>query len=43
MSMNSVWDKWVDPKATPARATVVSPALTGTVYKIEVSVVAAQR
>jgi enamine deaminase RidA (YjgF/YER057c/UK114 family) len=41
--MNSVWDKWVDPKATPARATVVSTALAGSEYKIEISVVAAQR
>ena len=42
-AMNGAWDAWVDPKATPARATVVSPRLAGTEYKIEISVVAAQR
>ncbi len=42
-AMNGVWDAWVDPHASPARATVVSPRLAGTEYKIEISVVAAQR
>jgi enamine deaminase RidA (YjgF/YER057c/UK114 family) len=41
--MNRVWDAWVDPHASPARATVVSTELAGPEYKIEISVVAAQR
>jgi enamine deaminase RidA (YjgF/YER057c/UK114 family) len=40
--MNQVWDAWVVPGATPARATVVSPQLAGPDYKIEISVIAAQ-
>jgi enamine deaminase RidA (YjgF/YER057c/UK114 family) len=35
-AMNSAWDAWVDPKATPARATVVSTELAGSEYKIEI-------
>jgi enamine deaminase RidA (YjgF/YER057c/UK114 family) len=40
--MNEVWDAWVVPDATPARATVVSPQLASTDFKLEVSIVAAQ-
>jgi enamine deaminase RidA (YjgF/YER057c/UK114 family) len=40
--MNKVWESWVIPGATPARATVSSPQLAGTDYKIEISVIAAQ-
>jgi enamine deaminase RidA (YjgF/YER057c/UK114 family) len=40
--MNKVWESWVVPGATPARATVSSPQLAGTEYKIEIAVIAAQ-
>jgi enamine deaminase RidA (YjgF/YER057c/UK114 family) len=40
--MNAVWQSWVVPGATPARATVVSPHLASTEFKIEIAVVAAQ-
>jgi enamine deaminase RidA (YjgF/YER057c/UK114 family) len=40
--MNKVWETWVVPGATPARATVLSPKLAGPDYKIEISVIAAQ-
>jgi enamine deaminase RidA (YjgF/YER057c/UK114 family) len=40
--MNKVWESWVVPGATPARATVLSPKLAGPDYKIEISVIAAQ-
>ena len=40
--MNSVWDAWVVPGRTPARATVVSPQLASPEYKIEIAIVAAQ-
>jgi enamine deaminase RidA (YjgF/YER057c/UK114 family) len=40
--MNKVWEAWVVPGATPARATVLSPQLAGPDYKIEISVIAAQ-
>jgi enamine deaminase RidA (YjgF/YER057c/UK114 family) len=40
--MNSVWETWVVPGATPARATVLSPKLAGADYKVEISVIAAQ-
>jgi enamine deaminase RidA (YjgF/YER057c/UK114 family) len=40
--MNKVWEKWVAPGATPARATVLSPKLAGPDYRIEISVIAAQ-
>jgi enamine deaminase RidA (YjgF/YER057c/UK114 family) len=40
--MNQVWESWVVPGATPARATVLSPRLAGPDYKIEISVIAAQ-
>jgi enamine deaminase RidA (YjgF/YER057c/UK114 family) len=40
--MNSVWEAWVVPGETPARATVVSPKLASAEFKIEIAVVAAQ-
>jgi enamine deaminase RidA (YjgF/YER057c/UK114 family) len=40
--MNAVWDTWVAPGATPARATVVSPKLAAPEFSIEISVIAAQ-
>ncbi|HME40060.1 MAG TPA: RidA family protein [Steroidobacteraceae bacterium] len=40
--MNSVWQSWVVPGETPARATVVSPHLASAEFKIEIAVVAAQ-
>jgi enamine deaminase RidA (YjgF/YER057c/UK114 family) len=39
--MNAVWDNWVDPKNTPARATVES-RLAGEQYKVEIMVTAAR-
>jgi len=39
--MNGVWDAWVAPGATPARATVSSPKLASPDYKIEIAVTAA--
>lgn len=38
--MNEVWEAWVVPDATPARATVEA-ALAAPVYRIEIVVVAA--
>ena len=38
--MNEVWDKWVAPGSTPARATVEA-RLAGPQYLIEIAVVAA--
>lgn len=38
--MNSVWDKWVIPGQTPARATVEAK-LAGPEYKVEIAIVAA--
>ena len=38
--MNKVWDAWVDPKATPARATVEAK-LARPEFKIEIMVIAA--
>lgn len=38
--MNKVWDAWVDPKATPARATVEAK-LARPEYKVEIMVIAA--
>ena len=40
--MNGVWQSWVAPGETPARATVVSPQLASKEFKIEIAVVAAQ-
>jgi enamine deaminase RidA (YjgF/YER057c/UK114 family) len=39
-AMNAVWEKWVPPGETPARATVQA-RLAGPDYRIEVQVVAA--
>ena len=39
--MNSVWDGWVPPGHTPARATVEA-RLASPVYKVEIQVVAAR-
>jgi enamine deaminase RidA (YjgF/YER057c/UK114 family) len=39
--MNGVWEAWVVPGETPARATVVSPELAAREFKIEIAVVAA--
>jgi enamine deaminase RidA (YjgF/YER057c/UK114 family) len=41
--MNGVWQSWVAPGETPARATVVSPQLASAEFRIEIAVVAAQR
>jgi enamine deaminase RidA (YjgF/YER057c/UK114 family) len=38
--MNAVWEKWIDPKNPPARATVES-RLAGEQYKVEIMVTAA--
>jgi enamine deaminase RidA (YjgF/YER057c/UK114 family) len=38
--MNAVWDKWVTPGATPARATVEAK-LAAPRYKVEIMVTAA--
>lgn len=38
--MNSVWDAWVQPGATPARATVEAK-LAGPAYDVEIAVLAA--
>lgn len=38
--MNAVWDRWVVPGATPARATVGAP-LAAPMFKVEIAVVAA--
>jgi enamine deaminase RidA (YjgF/YER057c/UK114 family) len=38
--MNSVWDAWVDPSNTPARATVEARLATPR-YLVEIMVVAA--
>lgn len=40
--MNEIWDQWVAPGSTPARATVESAHLAGPDYKIEIAVIAAQ-
>jgi len=40
--MNAVWDAWVVPDATPARATVASPQLAAPDYQVEIAVIAAQ-
>jgi len=39
--MNTVWDAWVVPGATPARATVASPQLAAPDYKVEIAIIAA--
>jgi enamine deaminase RidA (YjgF/YER057c/UK114 family) len=40
--MNQVWDRWVAPGSTPARATVLSTQLAGSEYRIEIALIAAQ-
>ena len=40
--MNKVWETWVVPGATPARATVMSAQLAASDFKIEIAVIAAQ-
>lgn len=40
--MNRVWEAWVVPGATPARATVSSAQLASAEFKIEIAIVAAQ-
>jgi enamine deaminase RidA (YjgF/YER057c/UK114 family) len=40
--MNGVWDAWVAPGATPARATVATPHLAAPEYKVEIAIIAAQ-
>ena len=40
--MNRIWDAWVVPGATPARATVATPHLSSPDFKVEISIVAAQ-
>jgi enamine deaminase RidA (YjgF/YER057c/UK114 family) len=40
-AMNAVWDAWVSPGNTPARATVQA-ALATPAYKVEIMVVAAK-
>src|ERR1700723_3604964 len=40
--MNGVWQSWVVPGETPARATVVSANLASAEYRIEIAAIAAQ-
>jgi enamine deaminase RidA (YjgF/YER057c/UK114 family) len=40
--MNGVWEAWVAPGATPARATVASPQLASPEFKVEIAVIAAR-
>ena len=40
--MNGVWQSWVVPGETPARATVQSAHLASAEFKIEIAVIAAQ-
>ena len=40
--MNGIWDAWVVPGATPARATVESPHLASSDFKVEIAIIAAQ-
>ncbi len=40
--MNTVWQSWVVQGETPARATVLSPHLASTEFRIEIAVIAAQ-
>ena len=39
--MNAVWDSWVAPGCTPARATVEAKLATAE-YKVEIAVIAAR-
>jgi enamine deaminase RidA (YjgF/YER057c/UK114 family) len=40
--MNAIWDAWIDPHASPARATIVSAQLASPDYRIEIAAIAAQ-
>jgi enamine deaminase RidA (YjgF/YER057c/UK114 family) len=40
--MNAVWESWVVPGSTPARATVASPQLASPDYNVEIAIIAAQ-
>ncbi len=40
--MNKVWEQWVVPGSSPARATVLSAQLAGPAYKIEIALIAAR-
>jgi enamine deaminase RidA (YjgF/YER057c/UK114 family) len=40
--MNVVWEAWVVPGQTPARATIATPQLAAPEFKIEIAVIAAQ-
>ncbi len=40
--MNSIWESWVVPGATPARATVETPHLASPDFNVEVAIIAAQ-
>jgi enamine deaminase RidA (YjgF/YER057c/UK114 family) len=40
-AMNKIWDAWVTPGSTPARATVGSP-LAGPQYLVEIAAIAAK-
>jgi enamine deaminase RidA (YjgF/YER057c/UK114 family) len=40
--MNGVWDAWVDPKNTPARATVEAK-LARPEFGVEISIIAATK
>jgi enamine deaminase RidA (YjgF/YER057c/UK114 family) len=40
--MNVVWEAWVVPGATPARATVATPQLASPDFNVEIAVIVAQ-
>lgn len=40
--LNGVWDAWVDPNNSPARACVQSPALAAPQFTVEIAVIAAR-
>jgi enamine deaminase RidA (YjgF/YER057c/UK114 family) len=40
--MNVVWEAWVVPGATPARATVATPQLASPDFNVEIAVIAAE-
>lgn len=40
--MNRAWETWVPPGHTPARATVHSAKLAAPIYRVEISIIAAQ-
>lgn len=40
--MNSIWDTWIVPGSTPARATVGTTALAAPEYAVEIAVTAAR-